>query len=82
MTEREICRSYHNAKNKAQQIRILAELNAVDSLEIIKILSRVSDTPPNRVHTRTRHRADPLDREIIGREREYKAIAAAPKGER
>ena len=40
MTAREICYSYRNARHKAQQIQILAELNAVDSLEIIKALVR------------------------------------------
>lgn len=34
MTAREICYSYRSARHKAQQIQILAELNAVDSLEI------------------------------------------------
>lgn len=82
MTEREICRSYHNAKNKAQQIRILAELNAVDSLEIIKILSRGRETLPDSVFNKICKRLDELDREIMEREREYKAIAAALKGER
>ena len=40
MTDREICRSYHAARHKAQQIQILAELNDIDSLEIIKALVR------------------------------------------
>ena len=35
MTEREICHSYHNAKHKAQQIQILADLNGINILEII-----------------------------------------------
>ena len=37
MTEKEICYYYRNAKKKAQQIQILAELNDINSLEIIKI---------------------------------------------
>lgn len=82
MTEREICASYRNAKNKAQQIQILAELNETDKLEIIGILSRGGETLPESVINKLCRRLDKLDAEMLEREREYKAIAAALKGRR
>ena len=47
MTAREICYSYRSAKHKAQQIQILAELNGVDSLEIIKVLVHGGEELPD-----------------------------------
>lgn len=82
MTDREICRSYHNARHKAQQIQILAELNAVDSLEIIKVLVRGREELPDSAVNKMYRRLDRLEMEIREREREYEAIAAAMKGEK
>lgn len=82
MTAREICRSYHNARHKAQQIQILAELNGVDSLEIIKVLAHGGERLPDSTINRLFKRLDKLEMEIREREREYKAIAAALKGEK
>lgn len=82
MTAREICRSYHSARHKAQQIQILAELNAVDSLEIIKALVRGGERLPDSTVNKLFKRLDKLEMEIREREREYKAIAAALKGEK
>lgn len=81
MTAREICRSYHAARHKAQQIQILAELNAVDSLEIIKVLVHGGEKLPDSTVNKLYKRLDKLEMEIREREREYKAIAAALKGE-
>ena len=81
MTAREICRSYHSARHKAQQIQILAELNAVDSLEIIKVLVHGGEKLPDSTVNKLYKRLDKLEMEIREREREYKAIAAALKGE-
>lgn len=81
MTASEICRSYHNARHKAQQIQILAELNDVDSLEIIKVLVRGGEELPASTVNKLFKRLDKLEIEIREREREYKAIAAALKGE-
>ena len=81
MTAREICRSYHNARHKAQQIQILAELNGVDSLEIIKVLAHGREELPDSTVNKLFKRLDKLEMEIREREREYKAIAAALKGE-
>lgn len=38
MTINEICRDYRESKNKAEQIKILADLNCTDTGEIEKIL--------------------------------------------
>ena len=38
MTEGEICRQYRSAQDRASQLQILADLNCVPRLEIIKIL--------------------------------------------
>jgi len=38
MTSEEICKEYRTAKNKANQIKILAELNLCRTSEIIRIL--------------------------------------------
>ncbi|MBR0483247.1 MAG: hypothetical protein IJJ69_00530 [Oscillospiraceae bacterium] len=38
MTNEEICQSYQQAKQKAKQIQILAELNACQKAEIIAVL--------------------------------------------
>lgn len=81
MTAREICHSYRNARHKAQQIQILAELNAVDSLEIIKALVRGGEKLPDSTVNKLFKRLDKLEMEIREREREYRAIAAALKGE-
>ena len=82
MTAREICRSYHNARRKAQQIQILAELNDTDILEIIKALVRGGERLPDSTVNKLFKRLDKLEMEIREREREYKTIAAALKGEK
>ena len=81
MTEKEICRSYQNAKHKGQQIQILAELNGVKNLEIIKILVRNGEKLPKSTVNTLFKRLDKLDAQILELEREYKEIAAALKGE-
>lgn len=81
MTAREICYSYRSAKYKAQQIQILAELNSVDSLEIIKVLVHGGEKLPDSTVNNLFKRLDKLEMEIREREREYKAIAATLKGE-
>ena len=77
MIASEICRSYHSARHKAQQIQILAELNDTDSLEIIKALVRGGERLPDSTVNKLFKRLDKLEMEIREREREYKAIAAA-----
>lgn len=82
MTEKEICRSYRGAKHKGQQIQILAELNSVKNLEIIKILVRNGEKLPASTVNTLFKRLDKLDMQILELEREYKEIAAALKGEK
>ena len=81
MIASEICRSYHSARHKAQQIQILAERNDPDSLEIINALVRGGERLPDSTVNKLFKRLDKLEMEIREREREYKAIAAALKGE-
>lgn len=38
MTEREICLSYREAKNRDMQLQVLAELNSMSRVRIIGIL--------------------------------------------
>lgn len=82
MTEREICYSYHMAKDKIQQIRIIAELNCVSDLEIIRILVRRGERLPEKVVKKLYRKLDKLEMQILELEREYKAVAAALKGEK
>lgn len=81
MTDREICYSYRSARHKAQQIQILAELNGTNNLEIIKVLVRNGEKLPASTVNALYKRLDKLDMQILELEREYKAIAAALKGE-
>ena len=81
MTDREICRSYHNARNKEKQIQVLAGLNAADGLEIIIALVRGGERLSDSTVSKLYKRLDKLEMEIREKEREYKAIAAALKGE-
>lgn len=47
MTDREICLDYQNAKNRKNQIKILADLNGVKKKDIIVVLARygIMDKP-------------------------------------
>lgn len=82
MNDCEICYSYRGARHKVQQIQILAELNDTDNLEIIKILVHGGEELPERTLNKLYKRLDTLEVEIREREREYKAIVAALKGEK
>lgn len=64
MIASEICRSYHSARHKAQQIQILAELNDTDSLEIIKALVRGGERLPDSTVNKLFKRLDKLEMEI------------------
>lgn len=81
MTEGEICRSFRSAKDKARQIKVLAQLNGTDSLEIIKTLTLGGEELPKGTVGRLYKRLETLEAQIREREREYKAIAAVLKGE-
>ena len=81
MTEKEICYYYRNAKKKAQQIQILAELNDINSLEIIKISVRGKEELPKSTLKKLYMQLDNLETQIREKEQKYKEIVAALKGE-
>lgn len=96
MTEGEICREYRLAKDKGEQIQILADRNCTSRAEIIGILTRGGERVrimlPSRGKKRMRElsdkeyyqalfkRLDILDAQIAAREREYREIVAAIRG--
>lgn len=96
MTEGEICRIYRHAKDRGEQIQILAELNCTGRDKIIRILIRngehVRIPLPTRGKPRKREltdkeyfaalfkRLDVLDAEIARRENEYRDILAVIEG--
>lgn len=95
MTEGEICRQYRSAKDRASQLQILADLNCVPRLEIIKILmhngeqvrlplaankKRTTELTDEEYTAALFRRLDVLDREISKREREYREIVAVIGG--
>ena len=80
MTEREICHSYHNAKHKAQQIQILADLNGINILEILNILARNGEKLPETTLNKLYAKLDRIETQIREKEWEYKAIVAVLKG--
>lgn len=96
MTEGEICRQYRSAKDRASQLQILADLNCVPRLEIIKILmhngeqvrlplaakgkKRTTELTDEEYTAALFRRLDVLDREISKREREYREIVAVMGG--
>ena len=77
MTEREICISYRQARDKKKQLQILAELNNVKRIHIIKILlehdEKLSPKEPEKLYVRL----DVLDEKIHEMEEEYREIADA-----
>lgn len=97
MTEKEICRNYHLAKNRGEQLQILAELNATSRAEIIGILTRGGETVrlaiPTKGKPRTREMTDgeyckalfkymdSLDAKIAKLESEYRDVAAVIRGD-
>lgn len=96
MTDGEICRNYHGAKNRSEQIQILADLNCTGRDEIIRILikngERVRIPLPTRGKPRKQEmtdkeycaalfkRLDMLDVKIAKLENEYREIVAVLKG--
>lgn len=80
MTEREICLSYREAKDKRKQIPILADLSQMSRPEIIGILLRNGESVAKQDIERLYKRLDTLDAQIADREREYRAIVKALTG--
>lgn len=80
MTEREICLSYREAKNRNTQLQVLAELNGTSRVRIIGILLKNGEKLPDRVISQLYKRLDVLDAQISEREREYREIVQALNG--
>lgn len=80
MTEREICLSYREAKDKKKQIPILADLSELSKPEIIGILLRNGESVAKQDIERLYKRIDTLDAQITEREKEYRAIVKALTG--
>lgn len=96
MTESEICRNYRLAKNRSEQLQILAELNVTSRAEIIGILirggERVRLAIPTKGKPRTREMTDgeycnalfrymdTLDIKIAKLENEYRDVVAVIRG--
>lgn len=93
MTDGEICREYRLAKNKPEQIQILADLNRMDKQRIINILlsggEKVKFIPSSGGRKATKDltgekyklllykRLDVLDSKIAKAEKEYRQIIEA-----
>lgn len=93
MTNGEICREYRLAKNKTEQIQILADLNQMDKQSIISILlsgeEKVRFIPSSVGRKTTKEltgdkyklllykRLDVLDSKIAKAEKEYRQIIEA-----
>lgn len=82
MTEREICIMYRDAKNQNTQLQILADLNGVSRIEIIRILVSNGEKLPSRTVNQLYKRLDVLDAQISEREREYREIVRALSGDK
>lgn len=96
MTDGEICRDYHNAKDRSEQIQILADRNVTSRDKIIKVLLRNGEKvmiPLARRGKRRKRemtekeyyralfkRLDHLDAVIAEAESEYRDIVAVIKG--
>ena len=80
MTEREICLSYREAKDKRKQIPILADLSELSKPEIIGIMLRNGENVMKQDIEQLYKRLDALDAQIAEREREYRAIVKALTG--
>lgn len=80
MTEYEICYSYRTAKHKARQIHIIAELNGIKDLEVIKTLTKNGEKLPERTVEKLFKQLDELEEQIKAKEREYREIVEALTG--
>lgn len=74
MSEREICRDYRNAKDRNEQITVLAELNGIGRIDIIRILRKNGERLTSRVSGQLERRLETLDRKIAKMEKEYSEI--------
>lgn len=74
MSEREICSDYRNEKDRNEQITVLAELNGIGRIDIIRILRKNGERLTSRVSGQLERRLETLDRKIAKMEQEYREI--------
>ena len=74
MTEKEICSMYRGAKDKRKQIQIISDMKRTSKVEIIMILMKNGEDVSEKEIEQLFKRLDVLDRQIVEREREYRAI--------
>ncbi len=74
MSEREICRDYRNAKDRNEQITVLAELNGIGRIDIIRILRKNGERLTSRVNGQLERRLETLNKKIAKMEQEYREI--------
>ena len=72
---------YRDARNRNTQLQILAELNDVSRNEIIRILVKNGEKLPSRVINQLYKRLDVFEAQISEREKEYREIVRALKGD-
>ena len=82
MTEREICRSYREAKDKRKQIPIISDLSGLSKTEIIGILLKNGENVIKQDIEQLYKRLDTLDAQISKYEKEYKEIARVLAGKK
>lgn len=74
MSEREICSDYRNAKDRNEQIKVMAELNGIDRMEVMRILVKNGERLTCRVSGQLERRLETLNRKIAKLEQEYREI--------
>lgn len=79
MSEAEICREYRNAKNPNPQLQILADLNGIKRIEVIKILAKNGEKLPKFAVNQLYKRLSVLEEKIEEEEQEHRAIVQALK---
>lgn len=74
MSEREICSDYRNAKDRNEQIKVMAELNGIDRMEVMRILVKNGERLTCKVSGQLERRLDTLNGKIAKLEQEYHEI--------
>lgn len=74
MSEREICSDYRNAKDRNEQITVLAELNGIGRIDVIRILVKNGERLTCKVSSQLERRLDTLNGKIAKLEQEYHEI--------
>ena len=80
MTEREICNLCRRSKHSDSQIQILAELNRMDWITVVGILTKNNEEISDAVTNRIFKKLDRLEEQIKEKEKEYTRIVNSIKG--